>query len=103
MTRAEDLTAPDELEHLLGKLTLHQKIRPLSEDGTFRTPAEPAIELRAMVFSDGPVGHSHPGQVDRPVPACAELLQAQLVGGRVLDRHVLVESRDATSAARSND
>jgi hypothetical protein len=33
--------------NLLGELTLHQKIRPLSGDGTFRTPAEPAIGLRA--------------------------------------------------------
>ncbi|MDX6314454.1 MAG: beta-glucosidase [Streptomyces sp.] len=56
MTSAEALTAPDELDRLLGKLTLQQKIRLLSGDGTFRTPAEPAIGLRAMVFSDGPVG-----------------------------------------------
>jgi beta-glucosidase len=101
MTSAEALTASDELQRLLGKLTLHHKIRPLSGDSTIRTPAEPAIGLWAMVFSDGPVSHSHPGQVDKPVPACAELLVTfdRAADGRVLvDEAALVSKKTSASS-----
>jgi beta-glucosidase len=46
----------EEIDRLLGKLTLDQKIRLLSGAGTFRTAAEEAVGLRAISFSDGPVG-----------------------------------------------
>jgi len=41
---------------LLARLDLTQKIRLLSGGSVFRTAAEPAVGLRAMVASDGPVG-----------------------------------------------
>jgi beta-glucosidase len=46
----------DELRRLVGKLTLEQKVRLLTGATPWRLPAEPAIGLRAVVMSDGPVG-----------------------------------------------
>ncbi|RII11816.1 Thermostable beta-glucosidase B [Streptomyces sp. YIM 130001] len=46
----------EELDGLLGKLTLPQKVRLLTGASTWRTAAEPAAGLRAMVMSDGPSG-----------------------------------------------
>ncbi|MGH6655897.1 MAG: glycoside hydrolase family 3 C-terminal domain-containing protein [Actinocrinis sp.] len=40
----------------LAGLSLEQKIRLLSGGSVFRTAAEPAVGLRAMVASDGPIG-----------------------------------------------
>ncbi|MCS7481998.1 glycoside hydrolase family 3 C-terminal domain-containing protein [Umezawaea endophytica] len=45
-----------DLDVLLARLTLAEKIRLLSGGGTFRGQAEESIGLRAIVFSDGPVG-----------------------------------------------
>ena len=45
-----------DLDTLLARLTLAEKIRLLSGGGTFRAQAEESIGLRAIVFSDGPVG-----------------------------------------------
>ncbi|MGC4979068.1 glycoside hydrolase family 3 C-terminal domain-containing protein [Streptomyces sp. DT193] len=45
-----------ERERLLGKLTLREKVRLLTGATTWRTRAEPALELREMVLSDGPAG-----------------------------------------------
>ncbi|MFD8735383.1 hypothetical protein ACFV06_10695, partial [Streptomyces sp. NPDC059618] len=45
-----------EREALLGKLTLHEKVRLLTGATTWRTRAEPALGLREMVLSDGPAG-----------------------------------------------
>ncbi|GAA4575200.1 glycoside hydrolase family 3 C-terminal domain-containing protein [Planotetraspora kaengkrachanensis] len=46
----------DELDHLVGKLDLDQKVRLLTGATVWRTGAEPDIGLRAMVTSDGPAG-----------------------------------------------
>ncbi|GAA0990125.1 glycoside hydrolase family 3 C-terminal domain-containing protein [Acrocarpospora macrocephala] len=46
----------DELDHLVEKLDLAQKVRLLAGATVWRTHAEPAIGLRAMISSDGPVG-----------------------------------------------
>ncbi|WNV84632.1 glycoside hydrolase family 3 C-terminal domain-containing protein [Umezawaea sp. Da 62-37] len=56
MTTTYSAGAGTDIEGLLDRLTLEQKIRLLSGGGTFRGQAEPAIGLRAIVFSDGPVG-----------------------------------------------
>jgi beta-glucosidase len=45
-----------ELRRLVGKLTVEQKVRLLTGTTSWRLPAEPAIGLRAVVMSDGPVG-----------------------------------------------
>ncbi|RFU84549.1 glycosyl hydrolase [Streptomyces triticagri] len=45
-----------ELDRLVGKLTLEQKVRLVSGASTWRTAAEPAVSLREMVLSDGPAG-----------------------------------------------
>jgi beta-glucosidase len=45
-----------DLDVLLGKLTLAQKVRLLTGATPWRTHDEPAIGLRSMLFSDGPVG-----------------------------------------------
>ena len=45
-----------ELRRLAGKLTLEQKVRLLTGATPWRLPAEPAIGLRPVVMSDGPVG-----------------------------------------------
>src|SRR5258708_13983591 len=44
------------VEGRLARLGLEQKVRLLSGGSVFRTAAEPAIGMRAMVASDGPVG-----------------------------------------------
>jgi beta-glucosidase len=46
----------DELVRLVEKLDLAQKVRLLTGATVWRTHAEPDIGLRALVFSDGPVG-----------------------------------------------
>ncbi|MFI0896249.1 glycoside hydrolase family 3 C-terminal domain-containing protein [Streptomyces sp. NPDC020983] len=46
----------ERLDALVARLDLPAKIRLLSGAGTFRTAAEPAVGLRALVFSDGPAG-----------------------------------------------
>ncbi|MET7438432.1 glycoside hydrolase family 3 N-terminal domain-containing protein, partial [Streptomyces sp. NPDC005568] len=46
----------EELERLLDKLTLPQKVRLLTGATTWRTAAEPAVGLRELVMSDGPAG-----------------------------------------------
>ncbi|MDF9811009.1 glycoside hydrolase family 3 C-terminal domain-containing protein [Streptomyces sp. SPB162] len=50
------LPSAEELDRLIAKLDLTAKVRLLSGSAVFRTPAEPAVGLRAMTFSDGPVG-----------------------------------------------
>ncbi|MGH3880313.1 MAG: glycoside hydrolase family 3 protein, partial [Actinophytocola sp.] len=46
----------EELRRLVGKLTVEQKVRLLTGATPWRLPAEPAIGLRSVVMSDGPVG-----------------------------------------------
>ncbi|TXS52157.1 glycoside hydrolase family 3 C-terminal domain-containing protein [Streptomyces sp. t39] len=46
----------EEIERLVGKLGLAEKVRLLTGATTWRTAAEPAIGLREMVMSDGPAG-----------------------------------------------
>jgi beta-glucosidase len=46
----------EDLDHLVRKLDLARKVRLLAGATVWRTHAEPAIGLRAMVVSDGPVG-----------------------------------------------
>lgn len=51
-----DAAYGEDLDARLARLGLEQKIRLLSGGSVFRTAAEPAAGLRAMVASDGPVG-----------------------------------------------
>ena len=44
------------IEARIARLTLEQKIGLLSGESVFRIAAEPAVGLRAMVTSDGPIG-----------------------------------------------
>ncbi|MGW7201556.1 glycoside hydrolase family 3 protein, partial [Streptomyces chryseus] len=46
----------EELDRLLGKLSLGEKVRVLTGASTWRTHAEPAAGLAPMVLSDGPAG-----------------------------------------------
>ncbi|MBY8840399.1 glycoside hydrolase family 3 C-terminal domain-containing protein [Streptomyces sp. SP2-10] len=46
----------DELDRLLDKLTLRAKVRLLTGATTWRTAAEPDLELGELVLSDGPAG-----------------------------------------------
>ncbi|MET9365010.1 glycoside hydrolase family 3 C-terminal domain-containing protein [Streptomyces sp. NPDC006632] len=46
----------DELDLLMDKLTLRAKVGLLTGADTWRTAAEPAVELRSWVMSDGPAG-----------------------------------------------
>ncbi|MFD5116354.1 MULTISPECIES: glycoside hydrolase family 3 C-terminal domain-containing protein [unclassified Streptomyces] len=46
----------EEIDHLLEKLDLRQKVRLLTGASNWRTHAEPAIGLRALTLSDGPAG-----------------------------------------------
>lgn len=46
----------DELLRLVGRLDLERKVGLLTGATVWRTRAEPAVELREMVFSDGPAG-----------------------------------------------
>ncbi|GII27977.1 glycoside hydrolase family 3 C-terminal domain-containing protein [Planotetraspora mira] len=46
----------DELDHLVEKLDLDQKVRLLTGATVWRTGAEPDIGLRSMATSDGPAG-----------------------------------------------
>ncbi|HEX4722770.1 MAG TPA: glycoside hydrolase family 3 C-terminal domain-containing protein [Pseudonocardiaceae bacterium] len=48
--------SPAELDALVDKLSLDRKVRLLTGATTWRTHDEPAIGLRAMVLSDGPIG-----------------------------------------------
>ncbi|MFJ6213934.1 glycoside hydrolase family 3 C-terminal domain-containing protein [Streptomyces sp. NPDC092296] len=54
VSTAPDLTA--HLDDLLARLDLPAKVALLSGSGAFRTPAEPAVGLRAISVSDGPAG-----------------------------------------------
>ena len=45
-----------ELDALVARLDLEQKVLLLSGSGVFRTQGEPAIGLRPMIVSDGPIG-----------------------------------------------
>ena len=49
-------SARNQIDARIAALTLEQKIRLLSGGSVFRTAAEPAAGLRAMVASDGPIG-----------------------------------------------
>ncbi|MFF9603932.1 glycoside hydrolase family 3 C-terminal domain-containing protein [Streptomyces sp. NPDC014684] len=46
----------DELDRLLGKLTLRAAVRLLTGATTWRTAAEPSVGLGQLVMSDGPAG-----------------------------------------------
>ncbi|WP_041993587.1 glycoside hydrolase family 3 C-terminal domain-containing protein [Streptomyces sp. AcH 505] len=46
----------EEIDHLLEKLDLAQKVRLLTGASNWRTHAEPAVGLRPLAFSDGPAG-----------------------------------------------
>lgn len=46
----------EEIDLLLEKLDLVQKVRLLTGASTWRTHAEPAVGLRSLTFSDGPAG-----------------------------------------------
>ena len=50
------MTDPEQVEHLLSRLDLPQKVRLLSGADMWSTPPEPQIGLRRMVLSDGPAG-----------------------------------------------
>ncbi|HEX3792507.1 MAG TPA: glycoside hydrolase family 3 C-terminal domain-containing protein [Pseudonocardiaceae bacterium] len=52
----QDSQAGTDLTVLVTKLTLEQKVRLLAGASAWRTYEEPAVGLRAMVASDGPVG-----------------------------------------------
>ena len=55
-TAAGGIESGGGIEDRIRQLTLEQKIRLLSGGSVFRTAAEPAAGLRAMVASDGPIG-----------------------------------------------
>ncbi|MFE9118374.1 glycoside hydrolase family 3 C-terminal domain-containing protein [Streptomyces sp. NPDC007172] len=55
----------DELDRLLDKLTPEAKVRLLTGADTWRTAAEPAVELRPWVMSDGPAGVRGPSWDER--------------------------------------
>ncbi|QLJ06459.1 glycoside hydrolase family 3 protein [Streptomyces sp. NEAU-sy36] len=55
----------DELDRLIGKLTLEAKVRLLTGADTWRTVGERAIELRPWVMSDGPAGVRGPSWDER--------------------------------------
>ncbi|GIH94473.1 glycoside hydrolase family 3 C-terminal domain-containing protein [Planobispora siamensis] len=57
--------ATDDLDHLVEKLSLEQKVGLLSGVTVWRLRDEPDIGLRAMVTSDGPVGVRGPGWDER--------------------------------------
>ncbi|MBO0773008.1 MAG: hypothetical protein J2P35_16245, partial [Actinobacteria bacterium] len=44
------------IDALIARLSLEQKTRLVTGASTWTTHAEPAIGLRAMIMSDGPVG-----------------------------------------------
>lgn len=49
-------TSDEEIDRLLGKLTPRARALLLNGATTWRTRAEPAVELRELVMSDGPAG-----------------------------------------------
>ncbi|MEU9100996.1 glycoside hydrolase family 3 C-terminal domain-containing protein [Streptomyces sp. NPDC048361] len=55
----------DELDRLLDKLTLRAKVALLTGADTWSTAAEPAVELRSWVMSDGPAGVRGPSWDER--------------------------------------
>ncbi|MFJ7150136.1 glycoside hydrolase family 3 C-terminal domain-containing protein [Streptomyces sp. NPDC100445] len=55
----------DELDRLLDKLTPRAKVRLLTGADTWRTAAEPAVQLRPWVMSDGPAGVRGPAWDER--------------------------------------
>ncbi|MFF9090923.1 glycoside hydrolase family 3 C-terminal domain-containing protein [Streptomyces sp. NPDC014991] len=55
----------DELDRLIDKLTLRAKVRLLTGADTWRTAAEPAVQLRPWVMSDGPAGVRGPSWDER--------------------------------------
>ncbi|MFD9379403.1 glycoside hydrolase family 3 C-terminal domain-containing protein [Streptomyces sp. NPDC059999] len=69
----------DNVERLVDKLDPHRRVRLLTGADTWRTPAEPAIRMRELVFSDGPAGVRGPGWDERSTAAllpCAGALGA---------------------------
>lgn len=54
--RIADAGLESRIDHAVVALDLPQKVRLLTGSGFWRTHAEPAIGLRAMVLSDGPTG-----------------------------------------------
>ncbi|MEV6042423.1 glycoside hydrolase family 3 C-terminal domain-containing protein [Streptomyces xanthochromogenes] len=59
------MTDEDELDRLIDKLTPEAKVRLLTGADTWRTAAEPAVELRPWVMSDGPAGVRGPSWDER--------------------------------------
>ncbi|MFE9403592.1 glycoside hydrolase family 3 C-terminal domain-containing protein [Streptomyces sp. NPDC006530] len=55
----------DELDRLIDKLTPEAKVGLLTGADTWRTAAEPAVELRPWVMSDGPAGVRGPSWDER--------------------------------------
>ncbi|MGW8330683.1 glycoside hydrolase family 3 C-terminal domain-containing protein [Streptomyces sp. NPDC055897] len=55
----------DELDRLIDKLTPEAKVRLLTGADTWATAAEPAVELRPWVMSDGPAGVRGPSWDER--------------------------------------
>ncbi|AYG84789.1 Thermostable beta-glucosidase B [Streptomyces hundungensis] len=55
----------DELDRLIDKLTPEAKVALLTGADTWRTAAEPAVELRPWVMSDGPAGVRGPSWDER--------------------------------------
>ncbi|MFI0165732.1 glycoside hydrolase family 3 C-terminal domain-containing protein [Streptomyces sp. NPDC017095] len=55
----------DERDRLIDKLTLRAKVRLLTGADTWRTAAEPAVQLRPWVMSDGPAGVRGPSWDER--------------------------------------
>ncbi|MFG2721219.1 glycoside hydrolase family 3 C-terminal domain-containing protein [Streptomyces sp. NPDC048416] len=59
----------DELDRLIDKLTLRAKVALLTGADTWRTAAEPAVELRSWTMSDGPAGVRGPSWDERHTAA----------------------------------
>lgn len=61
---------PDEVEDLVGRLSLAQKVALLTGDSFWTLPGEPTIGLRPIVMSDGPVGVRGQRYDEREPSAC---------------------------------
>ncbi|MBP0457213.1 glycoside hydrolase family 3 C-terminal domain-containing protein [Streptomyces montanisoli] len=55
----------DEIDRLMGKLTLTEKVTLLTGADTWSTAAEPSVELRPFTMSDGPAGVRGPSWDER--------------------------------------